>query len=474
MMDRPHVVILGGGVTGLVAAYRLRQLYESETGISLRCTLIEKDERFGGKIQTKRTDNYTLELGPDSIFTRKPAGLELIKDMGLTENVVPVSSSGGTLVWHNGELHPLPPGVNTGVPSDLGAFAKTKLVSLRGKVRALLEVMLPHESYPNDVSLGDFLRKRLGNEVVDMIAAPILSGIYAGDIDRLSLDATMPMLRELYEKNFRLLLGAMRQKKHASHVSRLSGPMFINLEDGLEQLVEHLVFQIRDFAELRVDSHALRIQFAETERYHIHLVEHKENSMIQADAIILATPAFESAELLADLGVNCEELESIRYASTATVSIGYKSTSSSFNIVGSGFLVPRNEGTIITACTIVSNKWVHASKQGTLLIRCYVGRDGDEDAVEWDDARLIQAVLRDLEKSTGLKDEPEFIEIKRWKSSMPQYDVGHLKRIERIDQEVSSLPGIFLAGAAYRGIGIPDCIKDATRVVERVKSYLDR
>ncbi|MCI0184499.1 protoporphyrinogen oxidase [Sulfoacidibacillus ferrooxidans] len=471
-MNNPHVVIIGGGITGLVAAYRLHQLYASETEGAISCTLVEKEGRLGGKIQTKRTDAYTLEVGPDSIFTRKPAGVEFMKEIGLHDTMIPVSSQGGTLVWHQGKLHPLPPGIQTGVPSDLSAFAKTKLVSLQGKARALLEVLLPHVPYPDDVSVGEFLRKRLGNEIVDTLAAPLLSGIYAGDIDHLSLQATMPMLRELYEKNARLLLGAVRQRKRVSSVSRLSGPMFITLEHGLEQLVDHVVSQITEYTDVKVNTQALDIQLTSDGKYYIHIVEEGRESLVPADAIILATPAFDSAVLLGGLEIDVRKLKTIRYASTATVSFGYTRPSYAFSLVGSGFLVPRHEGMSITACTVVSNKWVHASKKGTLLIRCYVGRDGDEEAVTWDDEKLIRKVKEDLEKTTGLKDEPEFVHIKRWESSMPQYDVGHLQRLEQIDQEIAKLPGIFLAGAAYRGMGIPDCIQDATRVSQHVKNYL--
>ncbi len=466
-MNQRHVVIIGGGITGLAAAYQLRKL--SDTGHPLKCTVIERDSRFGGKIATRRTSEYTLELGPDSIFTRKPAGIEFIRELGLEAQIVPVSPSSGTFVWHNGQLQPLPPGVATGLPSDLAAFAKTKLLTTQGKFRALADLILPLEPLHGDISLGELLRKRLGDEVVNVMVSPLLAGIHAGDIDRLSLDAVMPMWRKLYEEHRSLILGTIAMKKKAQSAPPTpTGPIFINLDNGLEQLVDRLVQSIEGFADLHLNTSALDIEKNLSGKYEITVLKDGVPLIIEADAIIVTTPAFAAADLLASLDISLDSLRSIRYAHTATVSFGYQETPSSYQMAGSGYLVPRNEGATITACTIVSTKWTNASKNGNLLVRCYVGRDGDEEAVDWTDERLIQATLSDLEKSIGLNERPDFIEIKRWKYSMPQYDVGHLERIQLIEEALKDHPGIILAGAAYRGLGIPDCIKDAAHAVKRI------
>ena len=468
-MDKRHVVIIGGGITGLVAAYRLRQM--NHDNHLLNCTLLEEDSRFGGKIDTRRTEDFTLELGPDSIYTRKPAGIEFIRELGLEEQIVPVSPSSGTFVWHNGHLQPLPPGVNTGVPSDMTAFAKTKLLSTQGKIRALADLILPLVPLEGDIAIGEFLRKRLGDEVVDVIASPLLAGIHAGDIDRLSLDATMPMWRKIYEDHRSLILGAMAMKKKAqSAPSAPSDPLFINLQNGLEQLVEHLIQAIKHDVDMHLNTSATKVTKNTDGTYEITMNHKGTISTIKADAIIVATPSFAAADILSSLDLNLEPLRSIRYADTATVSFGYKGIPSSFQMAGSGYLVPRNEGTRITACTIVSNKWKNSSKNGNLLVRCYVGRDGDEEAVHWTDERLIETTQQDLKKSIDLYEKPYFIEIKRWQRSMPQYDAGHLERVQIMESELQKYPEIILAGAAYRGIGIPDCIKEATRAIDRIKS----
>ncbi len=466
-LNQRHVVIVGGGITGLTAAFRLRKRNNDDH--LLKCTVIESDTRFGGKIATRRTNEYTLELGPDSIFTRKPAGIEFIRELGLEAQIVPVRPSSGTFVWHNNQLQPLPPGVATGLPSDLAAFAKTKLLTTQGKFRALVDLILPLEPLHGDIALGELLRKRLGDEVVNVMVSPLLAGIHAGDIDRLSLDAVMPMWRKLYEEHRSLILGTIAMKKKTQSAPPApTGPVFINLKNGLEQLVDRLVQSIEGFADLHLNTSAVEIKKNTNGKYEITVLRDGILSTIEADAMIITTPAFAAADLLTSLDISLDALRSIRYAHTATVSFGYQGTPPSYQMTGSGYLVPRNEGATITACTIVSTKWTNASQNGNLLVRCYVGRDGDEEAVDWTDERLIQATLSDLEKSIGLKERPNFIKIKRWKYSMPQYDVGHLDRIQLIEDALKDHPGIVLAGAAYRGIGIPDCIKDATRAVERI------
>ncbi len=470
-MNRKHVVIVGGGITGLAAAYRLRQL--NAKGAAITCTLIESCDRLGGKIATKITNDYTLELGPDSIYTRKPTGTQLIREIGLENQMIAVNSGGGTLIWHNGELQPLPPGVSTGVPSDLAAMAKTKLLSTEGKARALADLLLPLSPLHGDVAIGHLLRKRLGNEVVDILAAPLLAGIHAGDIDRMSLDAVMPMWRTLYEEHRSLILAAVTLKKKAQAApfpAAVPQPLFINLRGGLNQLVDQLRHEISDFADVRLHTRAVGVAPAQDGKHTVTTLYEGDTDTLAADAVILAIPAFTAAELLGALAIDLRPLQAIRYAHTATVSFGYHNPPAALQMNTSGFLVPRNEGATITACTIVSNKWSNAVTNGDLLVRCYVGRDGDEAAVDWEDDRLIQAVRRDLHNSMGLNAQPDFVEIKRWHHSMPQYDVGHLERVQAMEAELATHPRILLVGAAYRGIGIPDCIKDATRAVERLQT----
>lgn len=473
-MRARHVVILGGGITGLVAAYRLSQSRETTAG-PIQCTIIEQDSRFGGKIHTERSDDYTLELGPDSIYTRKSGGTELIEELGLEDDIVAVSPGTQTLVWHDGRLQPLPAGFSIGVPSDLRGLVETPLLSLDGKRRALEDLLLPYEPLGNDVSLGQFLRSRLGDELVDIIASPLLAGIHAGDIDRMSLEATMPVLKKLHLEHRSLLLGAMtlvRQAPPSTTVSTPTKPVFINLRLGLQQLIETLVARLTGLVQLELNTRAVAIQKTQSGKYLIRVMHNGVERPLEADAVIATTPAFVTADLVAHLPLNTNSLRALRYASTATVSFGYKRSPLPPDFSSSGFLIPRDEGTIITACTVVSNKWSHAARTGNTLIRCYVGRDGAEEALAWDDGMLVAEVAKDLRKSLGVDATADFVEVKRWPKSMPQYDVNHLNRVQEIEDDLASSPGLALAGAAYRGMGIPDCIHDATRAAKLIEQYL--
>lgn len=470
-----EVVIIGGGITGLSAAHQLFKLAQ-EADFPVHCTLIEESATFGGKIRTLKQENWMMELGPDSVFTLKPRGVEFMKQLGMEAEIVPVNSGGKTFIYHDHRLDPLPGGVFSGIPTDLMAFAKSRLISPLGKLRALGDLILQEEHRLDDISVGDFLQHRLGSQVVEMIAAPLLAGIHAGDIHRLSLHATMPALRKLRESHRSMLLSAMGRKKPPSTPSRVAAPrapVFVNLENGLESLIDRLKCNLQETnsTTLVPSTRALQIMQIADHRYQILIDSAGETRLLEADAVIVAVPAYAAAELVSTMSADFTPLRLLRYASTATVGLGYTGQPLPSYMTGSGFLIPANQGMTATACTIVSNKWPYTTRSsGMTMLRCYVGRDGDEGALSWDDAQIISAVKRDLTQ-VGIHAQPEIAFVTRWPAAMPQYDVNHLIRIKKLEEQEDAVPGFSIAGAAYRGLGIPDCIKDADRAAQRIMKY---
>jgi len=467
-MREKQVIVIGGGITGLTVAYQLQKL-ANQHALPISCKVFEQDTRFGGKIRSHRTDELTVELGPDSIFTPKLVGRNFIQELDLQNDVVASNPSGGTYVLHNRSLQPLPTGMFSGIPTDLGAFARTSLLSPVGKARALADLFLPSMNINSDMSLGRFLRRQLGNEVVDVMIAPMMAGIHAADIDHLSLDAVMPSLRQIYEKHRSLIRGAMNQKKQrASVAQQIEQPMFISLQNGLESLVERLLERLQDETALVSRTQALRICKRSDSGYDVTVHRAGKQTVLRADAVVITTPAFSAAKMLSGLSLDAQLLNQIRYVSTATILVGYPKNHLESRIPGSGFLIPRSEPTPMTACTVVSKKWAHAVRSHQTVLRWYVGRDGAEAAVDWSDELLISKITRDLEDVIGSIGDPEFRLVTRWHHAMPQYDVGHLDRVEAIEKQLIEYPGIVLAGSAYRGMGIPDCIQDATRAALRI------
>lgn len=337
---------------------------------------------------------------------------------------------------------------------------------------------MPSSRTKDDMSLGQMMRRRFGDEIVEVIAAPLLAGIHAGNIDRLSLRATMPALKRLQEDYRSLILGAMASKnkarqKAASSTAVKAKPqrsMFINLKGGLIALIERLAQEIENGTTILTNTKVLDVRW-EASLFNVLVEGAGEKRTLQADAVVVAAPANLAGQVLSHLSMDLNRLREIRYASTATVVLGYEGNPLPKGFSASGFLIPSREGTAITACTVVSTKWSHSNWQGHTLLRCYVGRDGDEEAVGWDDETIVDAVIRDLRR-VDVMARPVYSLVTKWYQAMPQFDVGHLERVAAIEALEAQQSGLALAGAAYRGMGIPDCIVDGTRAATKVMDYL--
>lgn len=473
---RKRIAIVGGGITGLAAAYHLKRRVQEEQ-LDLSCVLFERDGRLGGKVRTHREGGFVMEEGPDSILARKQAGVGLIKELGLESEMVGSNPAAmKTYIYHKGKLETIPPGTNMGVPAKFGPFASTGLVSWPGKLRALLDLVLPKAEIHSDVALGAFLRRRLGDEVVDHVVEPLLAGIYAGSVDELSLRATFPQFLALEQQYRSLILGSIRQRKQTKSPApqaTTGRSAFVTLNSGLQTIVERLYDELHNWAELCVNTSVHSLRKRQSGQYDLSVQDNQGTRSVVADAVIVCTPTHVAAELLAPLCEKVDQLRSIPYVSTATVLLGFHEESLRVELDGSGFVIPRTEGRNITACTFTSSKWPHTAPKGQLLVRCYVGRAGQQEALAQSDEEIIATVRAELREILGITATPWFTRVARWNNAMPQYRVNHLTLVEETDNAVREhVPGVFLAGAGYRGVGIPDCIQDGKNAADKALEHL--
>ena len=473
-MTKPRtVVIVGGGISGLATAYSLLE-QAVKAGLPLRCTIVESSSSWGGKIVTHRIGDIVTEAGPDSFLSQKQAGLDLCTKLGLTDQLINTNETAKKAsVLHNGQLHDLPEGLLSFVPKQLGPFFRSGLLSWTGLARMGLEVVVPPGPASGDESLAGFLRRRFGRQAYDRVLEPLMSGIYAGDAEQMSLRATFPRFFELEQQYGSVVRGMMAAKKAAAPVST-SGPrrtMFVSLKHGLGDIVTALTSRLtQQGVDLRLSCQvdALRVRSHELGRWTYDLIL-QDRSALSADAIVLATPAFVSAELLRPLSpIAGGLLELIPYTSTATIAMTFPTHAVAGSAKGFGFIVPRLQGRDLIAATWTSLKWPHRAPVDQLLVRCYVGGVGREEILKQDDGQLSATVRSELKVLCGISAEPMYTEVNRWWKGMPQYTIGHLDRLSQLDAALSRYPGLVLTGAGYRGVGIPDCIRDGAIAAERV------
>lgn len=463
MVDKKRrVVVIGGGLTGLSAAFYIRKHYR-EAGVEAQITLVEKSSSMGGMIQTLHRDGFVIEKGPDSFLARKTAMVDLAKELEIDHELVSQNpESKKTYIMQRGKLHPMPAGLVLGIPTELAPFLRSGLVSPQGKLRALMDFFIPPRRSSEDESLGYMIERRLGPEVLENLTEPLLAGIYAGDMRKLSLQATFPQFGAVERDYGSLIRGMMTGRKPAETHTGTKRSAFLTFRQGLQSLVHALVHDLHDVKQLLNTGVQSFEKHDEGEaRYQVHL---DNGESLAAEDIIVTVPAFAASPLLKP-HVDTSALDAINYVSVANVVLAFQKKDVEHVFDGSGFLVPRKEGRNITACTWTSTKWLHTSPDDKVLLRCYVGRSGDEQNVELPDDVLTDLVLKDLHETMGVDAVPIFTEITRLRKSMPQYPVGHLQHIAALRQELGDkLPGVYVAGAAYEGVGLPDCIKQAKEI----------
>ena len=454
-----RIAVVGGGISGLAAARRLEALVPDA-----ELTLLEGDGRLGGKILTEHAEGFLVEGGPDSFLSRKARGPELCEELGLGDELVGRRPENArTYVRRHDRLHPLPAGLTGMVPTDLDALADNPLLSPEGRDRLAAEVDLPPAAPGADESVTSFFTRRLGPEAYETLVEPLTTGIYAGDGDRLSLRATFPGLRALELEHGSVIRGLLAQPAPTG----AGRPPFVALRSGLEALVDALV------GGLRRTTVRTRAPVATLERgVDGYVVVLTDGERAQADGVVLAVPAFAAAELLAGLDHDLADAHGeIPYASSALVSLGFRGEDVPHPLDGYGYVVPRVEGSDVLACSWTSSKWEGRVPEGSALLRVHTGRYGGRDTSAEPDDELV-ALAREEVRLLGVTADPSFVRVHRWPRSMPQYVLGHVERVDRIEAALEAHAGLAVAGAAYRGVGVPDCIGSGEAAAESLARVL--
>ena len=449
------IVIVGGGIAGLSAAWELQK-----RGIASR--VLEAGSRPGGVILTERFDGWTIDGGPDSVLVQKPAAVALCRELGIGDRLHPTLPPRTAYVLRDGRLHPLIEGSAFGFPVRVAPLATSTLFSWRGKLRMALEAIVPRRTSSEDESIASFVRRRFGEEAVQYLADPLLAGIHAGDADRLSIRALFPRLLEA-ERTRGSIIRAFR----ALHVKPSPHGAFVSLPGGTAELVETLAAALPP-GTVQLSSRASDLRRAG------EFVIDTPSDEVRARAVILAVPAYAAAGLLRSVDTTLAGLcDTIPYASTATVAFGYRRDQVAHALNGSGFVVPRSEQSALLACTWVSSKWPGRAPEGHVLLRAFLGGGRDPHRLDRSAEDLIHTAREALTDILDITGEPVFApRLYRWTRQSPQFEVGHLDRVAAIEERLASVPGLFVAGSGFRAIGIPDCIQDGRDTAARAAQFL--
>ncbi|ALC20088.1 protoporphyrinogen oxidase [Streptomyces pristinaespiralis] len=451
-----HVVVIGGGIAGLAAAHRL-------LASGVRVTLLEATDRVGGKLLSGEIEGVRVDLGAESMLARRAEGTDLARAVGLGDRLEPPATA-TSAVWTRDALRPMPKGHVMGVPGDASALAG--LLSAEGLARIEHEKDLAPAAVGDDVAVGAYVAERLGREVVDRLVEPLLGGVYAGDAYRISMRAAVPQLFEAARTHDSLLEGVRDIQARAAG-QQTGGPVFMGLDGGIGTLPGAVADAVRaKGGDIRTETPVLGLTRA-ADRWQVRT----DGGTLDADAVVLATPAWSASALLASVSpAAAAELGRVEYASMALVTMAFRRADVAGMPAGSGFLVPPVDGHTIKASTFSSNKWgwVARSAGDLFVLRTSVGRYGEEQALEREDAELVDVSLTDLRAAVGLTARPVAAEVTRWTGGLPQYPVGHLDRVARIREEVAGLPGLRLCGAVYEGVGIPACVASGQRAADEI------
>ncbi|MQY07951.1 protoporphyrinogen oxidase [Actinomadura macrotermitis] len=463
-MTASHVVVIGAGVAGLTAARTLARR-------GVRVTVLEGSPRIGGKLQVSEIAGLPVDEGAESMLARRPEGLELVRDLGRGDDLVNPGTTSSAILSH-GALRRLPAGQVMGVPSDLRALAASQVLSPAGLARVPLDLVLPETMRGTDVSVADFIGARVGREVVDRLVEPLLGGVYAGRAEQLSFEATLPAVAAAARAH-RSLITAVRGVR--AEAPKDAGPVFATLPGGLGTLPGLIARDIEAAGGTVRTGATVRELRRRPGGWRLTVGPARDPEALDADAVVVAVPAAPAARLLAfDVPAAARELARVEYASMAIITLAYAATAFPRLPRGSGYLVPAVEGREVKAVTFSSVKWPHLRERdrSVVVVRCSIGRFGEEESLQRSDDELKAAAMTELAATCGVAELPLDTRVTRWGGGLPQYNVGHADRVARVHAAVKAQPGLAVAGAAYAGLGIPACVATGRAAAGRVLEHL--
>jgi oxygen-dependent protoporphyrinogen oxidase len=457
-----RIAIIGGGISGLSAAFAIEEW--RRRGSEVEYTLYESSSRFGGVLRTEHIHGCVVEAGPDSFLTEKPWAADLARALGLGDQLIGSNdATRKTYILTHGRLVEMPDGLMFMVPTKILPTGMSPLFSWKTKLRITQEMFHPPRAADHDESVAAFIERHYGSEMVDRLADPLLSGVYGGEAANLSVRAVLPRFVEMERMHGSLGRGMLAARKKMRSWKNSAPPIFTSLKNGMQTLADTIVAQLTPTS-LRINTTAAAIEPQAAS----WLVSAGMQSDV-FDAVILALPAGAASSLLRMAGPELSaELAAIGYTSSITVALGFDKDVRQTLPPGFGFLVPRSEGKRILAATFVHNKFPHRAPEDRALLRCFFAGKNAEDVWPLADDQIVAIVRHELQEILGLRADPLFTRVYRWKSAMAQYNVGHLDRLDRIERLRQKLPGLALAGNAYRGIGVPDCVRSGTDAVKQL------
>jgi len=470
-----EIVIIGGGIAGLAAAYKVARA--AEAGNEVRFTLVEKDSRLGGKIATVHHDGFIIDGGPDCFLTEKPAIHRIAKLLGIFDEELPTDEARKrTYILSRGRLHDLPDGVMMFAPTKFWPFFTTSLFSWPGKLRMGMDLFIKPKPAgpdgPEDETLESFVVRRMGRECLDRLAEPLVGGVHASDPAKMSLAATFPRLLEMEQTYGGMIRGFYAARKKVAEMRKKYPPkpgakprtFFTSFEQGMQYLTDAMAAAAgRDRMRTGVAATGLT---RTPEGWRLEL---DDGEVLDADAVIVATESWAAERLVRPVdAVIADALAGIEHSSSATVSLAFKESEVGIDMNAFGVLCPLVENRALMAATFSSTKWPGRAPEGTVLLRGFVGGPHNQAIMTESDDRLAEIVLAELRDILGVKGEPLFSRVFRWERGMPQYTMGHLGRVEAIEARQSEIAGFALAGGSYRGVGLPNCVESGERAVSKV------